>query len=386
MIGLGLGRGWYDGLGGPYSRRWPPPDGGGRRSNRGRSDRRGGPPDAWPSGSGLPLGPRLPCRPCLARRPGVPFGPAAPLRPAAVRRRGPLGLPSSAAWPDSSGLPWRPAGHPRVPRRDHRQRDPAPLLVHLQHPDLDDVADGNHLVRVADEAVGHVADVDQPAVVHADVDKGPEIDDVEHGAGQLHRRRQVFQLQHAPLEDRRRQVLAGIAPRPGQLGDDVLEQQRRPPRGPWPGRRRRSSRAARPAPPPSPCPPGRPACRRAWPAPCRRSRSSPGWIQVASSGLSPSIFRKPAAWTNVASPKPGTSFNCCRLRNGPCSQAVFVQPPGGQLVQAGDVAQQRRAGRVDVHADVVDARLDHLVERLVEVLGLDVVLVEADAEIGRARS
>ena len=77
-----------------------------------------------------------------------------------------------------------------------------PLLVDSQHPNLDDVADGHHVVRIADELVGQPANVDQAAVVHADVDEAAEIDDVQHGAGQFHVRREVFELEHAALEDR----------------------------------------------------------------------------------------------------------------------------------------------------------------------------------------
>ena len=67
----------------------------------------------------------------------------------------------------------------------------------------------------------------------------------------------------------------------------------------------------------------------------------------------------------------------------PVLQAVFTHSPGGKLVQAGDVSQQGRTGRVDVHAHVVDARFDHLVQRRLQVLGLDVVLVETDSNVGR---
>ena len=63
--------------------------------------------------------------------------------------------------------------------------------------------------------------------------------------------------------------------------------------------------------------------------------------------------------------------------------AVLDQVAGHQLVQAGDVAQQRHAGRVQVHADGVDARLDDAFQRLAQLLGVDVVLVQADADVLR---
>ena len=63
--------------------------------------------------------------------------------------------------------------------------------------------------------------------------------------------------------------------------------------------------------------------------------------------------------------------------------AVFAEPAGGKLIQAGDVSQQRRAGRVGVHTHVVHARFDHLVQRCPQVLGLHVVLIQPNADIGR---
>jgi len=56
---------------------------------------------------------------------------------------------------------------------------------------------------------------------------------------------------------------------------------------------------------------------------------------------------------------------------------------GDQLVQPGDVAQQRHAGGVQVDADRIDARFNDTLKRLLEVLGADVVLVEADADVLR---
>ena len=63
--------------------------------------------------------------------------------------------------------------------------------------------------------------------------------------------------------------------------------------------------------------------------------------------------------------------------------AVLDQLAGHQLVQAGDVPQQRHAGRVQIDADVVDARLDDAFQRFLQVLGVDVVLIQADADVLR---
>src|SRR5207302_2044409 len=62
---------------------------------------------------------------------------------------------------------------------------------------------------------------------------------------------------------------------------------------------------------------------------------------------------------------------------------VLHQVAGHHLVEAGNVAQQRHAGGVQIHADRVDARLDDGVQRLAQLLGADVVLIEADADVLR---
>ena len=52
------------------------------------------------------------------------------------------------------------------------------LAVHGDDPDADHVADGGHVVGALDVAVGHLADVDEPDVLQADLDEGAEIDHV----------------------------------------------------------------------------------------------------------------------------------------------------------------------------------------------------------------
>src|SRR5262245_27479133 len=69
---------------------------------------------------------------------------------------------------------------PLAARRDHRQRYPAALLLDLLHPHPHHVADRDHVVRVFDVPVRHLADVDQPGVLEADIHERTEIDDVQH--------------------------------------------------------------------------------------------------------------------------------------------------------------------------------------------------------------
>ena len=80
-------------------------------------------------------------------------------------------------------------------------------------------------MRIPHEPVGQAADVDQSAVGQPNVHERPEVDDIQHGAGQLHARLEIFQLDDAATEHGCRQVFAGIATRPGQRVEDIAQQQ-----------------------------------------------------------------------------------------------------------------------------------------------------------------
>ena len=71
-----------------------------------------------------------------------------------------------------------------------------------------------------------MTDVHQSAVVHADIDKAAEIDDVEDRAGQFHAIGEVLEFEHAVFENGRRQIFAGIASGPGKMGQDVFQAER----------------------------------------------------------------------------------------------------------------------------------------------------------------
>ena len=97
------------------------------------------------------------------------------------RTRGPLLL---AVWPWGGAFARRPAFRLTsakmglrflCARRNHRQRNTTPRLVDFQHPNLDDVANRYHFVRVAHIAIGKLADVHQAAVVQPNIDERAEI-------------------------------------------------------------------------------------------------------------------------------------------------------------------------------------------------------------------
>jgi hypothetical protein len=62
---------------------------------------------------------------------------------------------------------------------------------------------------------------------------------------------------------------------------------------------------------------------------------------------------------------------------------MLVHPLGRKLIEARHISKQRRAGRVQIDADIVHARFDHGIERFAQVFGFHVVLIKADADIRR---
>ncbi len=61
------------------------------------------------------------------------------------------------------------------------QGDALPVAVDIEHPDLDLLADGEHLGRMVHMAPGQLGDVDE-AVDAVQVDEGAEVHDVGDGA------------------------------------------------------------------------------------------------------------------------------------------------------------------------------------------------------------
>ncbi len=193
---------------------------------------------------------------------------------------------------------------------------------------------------------------------------------------------QVLDLQDALLEDRLGEVFAGVALGTSQGFDDVAERELADLQLSRPTRRRR---------------PG-PACR------CSSGSRS---LSRTTSGAKPELLEEldrdrvalgvdPGAVERVLAV--GDLEEARRLREGRRPDpldlrqlvaageravllAIIDDPPGGQLVEARDVPQQGHARRVQVDADEVDATGDDRLERLLELLGVDVVLVEPDADV-----
>ena len=105
---------------------------------------------------------------------------------------------------------------------------------------------------------------------------------------------------------------------------------------------------------------------------------------MASSGLSPPIDLQEAGRLHERRVAEAAHFQqLLAALERAVLLAMLVHAPGGELVHARNVPQQRRAGGVQVDADEVHARLHDVVERVAQVLGLRVVLIQADADAGR---
>jgi hypothetical protein len=65
---------------------------------------------------------------------------------------------------------------------DRRERNASPSLIDVDNPNLEHVADTDHLVRIADVAIGQPADVDQTAFSQTEIDECAKVDHVQHRA------------------------------------------------------------------------------------------------------------------------------------------------------------------------------------------------------------
>lgn len=74
----------------------------------------------------------------------------------------------------------------------HCQTNPIPVHIDLKYFHANLLVQMYHFVRVFDVMVGHLADVDEAVLVHADVDKGTESGDVGHDAVEGHARTQIL--------------------------------------------------------------------------------------------------------------------------------------------------------------------------------------------------
>lgn len=95
--------------------------------------------------------------------------------------------------------------------------------IHAQHLDAHDVAHLEQLARVLDEFIADLGHMDEAVLMHAEIDKGTEVDDIAHGAGQLHAGLEVVQPHDIAAQQGLGQAVADIAARLAELGHNVVQ-------------------------------------------------------------------------------------------------------------------------------------------------------------------
>ena len=103
----------------------------------------------------------------------------------------------------------------------HGKADALALFIDLQHPDLYHIADRDDLGRMPDKFAADLRNMHQTVLMHANVYKDAEVNDVAHRAAQLHAGLQILQLQNVGPENRRGQLVARVASGLDQLLDNV---------------------------------------------------------------------------------------------------------------------------------------------------------------------
>jgi hypothetical protein len=260
-------------------------------------------------------------------------------------------------------------------RLDHRQRNPLALVINAHDPDVHHVADAHHVVRALHVPIGKLANVHQPRILETDIDERPKVDDIQHSTFQLHARAQVFDLQDTFLEDGLGQVVARVALGTAQGVDDVtqsefanleLARQLREIRlnqlFVQLGLTRLLSHDV-----------GREIEFREEPDRGRVTFGvDPRSIEriFTFGDLEKSGRLGERRWTDSLDTR-----KLVAVRKGTVLLAILDDSPGGELIEARDVAQQGNAGRVQVHADKIHATGNDRLEHLFELFGTDIVLV-----------
>ncbi len=256
-----------------------------------------------------------------------------------------------------------PAGMPALPAALEAEPDAPPDRVEGDDAELLDIADLEDLHRVADEAVGHLGDVDEGALLDADLDEGAEVDDVLDLARHFHALGEVLELDHALLEDGLGEAVAGVAVRALELGHDVAQGGVADPVLLLEGL---AGLGVRLAP--------------------RAHEGEELLGQGVVLGVDPAVVEGVRALGDLEEARAlleGLVAHAGDLAElgaggyGALRLAVLHDLLRGAGVDAGHVLEEGVARGVQVDADVVDHRADDLVEAVGKALLVDVVLVEA---------
>ena len=105
----------------------------------------------------------------------------------------------------------------------HRQTYAVSVHIHIQDLDMDLLIKVYHLIRVFDVVVGHLADVDEAVLMHADVDESAEGGDIGDDAVEGHPDAQVVDGADVLVELESFKRFSWVAARLVQFGEDVVD-------------------------------------------------------------------------------------------------------------------------------------------------------------------
>ena len=97
------------------------------------------------------------------------------------------------------------------------------LNVNVLDANLDNVTGLEELGGVLNEAVGHLGDVKQTVVVHADVNEATEVNNVSYGTLKLHFGLKVVDVENVGGKDRCGSIVTNISAGLFKLGNNVKE-------------------------------------------------------------------------------------------------------------------------------------------------------------------
>ena len=97
------------------------------------------------------------------------------------------------------------------------------LFIHTQNHDLDNIADLHQFTGMPQTAVCYLTDVDQTILMHTDIHKYTEVDDIADRTGELHAGYQILHIQNIFAQDWGGQFVSGIPAGLGQFFGNIQQ-------------------------------------------------------------------------------------------------------------------------------------------------------------------
>src|SRR5690625_3620805 len=77
---------------------------------------------------------------------------------------------------------------------------------------------------------------------------------------------------------------------------------------------------------------------------------------------------------------PADIFDLFAACKDPVTFPAFYNVPGNPPAESGDMRKQRSACRIEIYSHLVDAAFHHIIERLRQLVLVDIVLVQPDPD------